>query len=328
MTEAIKNDMHQSTENSQNSLEGTLKPAPISLRPLKPKFLNDLIRIGARGDGGYVLNEASVRHSQYLLSFGINDEWSFESEFLTRKDKVKIFCFDHSVSKAVFKARMRKAIHDILSFKLIASAISLKRARILQLFSDLRHWTKIHSKFSRFVSNQNVRFFPKGISNEKNDQFITFTEAFQLISPAKPPENSVFVKIDIEQSEYRVLPAILSAQHYINGMVVEFHDLDILWGEFLEITQQLTQYFEITRQQLWRADPELRRPSRSRNHVSEKSIDSTPSNLPSRDVPNSPVGFSKRHSKRRLSSNLLTLKAHRQRELIHLKVLNPRVAVN
>jgi hypothetical protein len=247
MTEAIKNDMHQSTENSQDfSLEGTLKPAPISLRPLKPKFLNDLIRIGARGDGGYVLNKASVRHSQYLLSFGINDEWSFESEFLTRRPQIKIFCFDHSVSKGVFRARMRNAIHDILSFKPIASGLSLKRARLLQMFSDLRHWAKIHSQFSRFVSNQNVKFYSKGISNEKNDQFITFTEAFQLISPAKPPENSVFVKIDIEQSEYRVLPAILAAQHYISGMVVEFHDLDILWGKFLEIMQQLTRYFEIT----------------------------------------------------------------------------------
>jgi len=71
----------------------------ISLESLRPRFLNDLIRVGADCDGGYVLNERSIRHSKYLLSFGVNEDWSFEQDFLHHNPDVMIFCFDHSVSK-------------------------------------------------------------------------------------------------------------------------------------------------------------------------------------------------------------------------------------
>ena len=239
--------LQQSTQYSQSiSPHDRQNAREVSLRSLKPKFLNDLTRIGARSDGGYVLNQASVQQSQYLLSFGINDEWSFEAEFLERKPQIKVFCFDHSVSKAIFKARMQHSLHDIFSPKLAAHILSLKRARVRQAFSEFRHWRRVHSQFSRFVSNPNVNFYSKGISNQKSDQYTTFSEAFRLMSPANPPENSVFVKIDIEQSEYRILPDVLLFQNYINGFVVEFHALDILWDSFIEITQELNRYFEIT----------------------------------------------------------------------------------
>jgi len=125
--------LQQSTQYSQSiSPHDRQNAREVSLRSLKPKFLNDLTRIGARSDGGYVLNQASVQQSQYLLSFGINDEWSFEAEFLERKPQIKVFCFDHSVSKAIFKARMQHSLHDIFSPKLAAHILSLKRARVRQ----------------------------------------------------------------------------------------------------------------------------------------------------------------------------------------------------
>ena len=52
--------------------------------------------------------------------------------------------------------------------------------------------------------------------------------------------------MDIEQSEFRVLPDLLKLEQYINSLAIEFHDLDILWAKFVELTEQLKAHFEIT----------------------------------------------------------------------------------
>ena len=103
----------------------------------------------------------------------------------------------------------------------------------------------IYRRFSRFLAENNVHFYSQGISNQKSAEFITLAEAFQLI-PMEIPENSVFVKMDIEQFEFRVLSNLLNFQEYINGLVIEFHDLDILRSQFVELSRQLKAHFEIT----------------------------------------------------------------------------------
>lgn len=225
---------------------GTRAYLKASLEGLRPTFLSDLIRLGAKSDGGYVVNERSILQSQYLMSFGVNEDWSFELDFLNRKPSVNVFCFDHSVSKAGFLKKMLNALNEILSVKFALSALSFNLSRVRQKLRDLKYYTKIYLSFSRFLSKANVRFFSRGVSNATSACFITFAEAFHLISPGKIPENSVFVKMDIEQSEFRILPDLLSLEHYINGLVVEFHDLDILWDNFVGLVSQLQEHFEIT----------------------------------------------------------------------------------
>jgi len=217
-----------------------------SLKGFRPKFLNDLVRLGPGGDGGYVVNERSVFHSRYLMSFGVNDDWSFELAFLKRKPDVKIFCFDPSVSKDIFRKEMLNALNEVFSVKIVLLVLSFNLSSVRRKLSELRYWTKIYFAFSRFLAGENVRFHPIGISNGNPSNFVTFAEAFQLISPEEISENSVFIKMDIEQFEFRVLPDLLKLEQYINGLVIEFHDLDILWERFMEITQKLRVHFEIT----------------------------------------------------------------------------------
>jgi len=61
-----------------------------SLQSFKPMFLDDLIRVGASFDGGYLVNERSIQSSQYLLSFGVYDDCSFEADFLNRQPNLQI----------------------------------------------------------------------------------------------------------------------------------------------------------------------------------------------------------------------------------------------
>jgi len=202
--------------------------------------------VGARHDGGYVVNKRSILQSQYLMSFGVSTDWSFELDFLNRKPDVTVCCFDYSVSKGVFRTNMLDALSEILSLRFALLTLSLNWPRMRRKLWALKSWTHIYRGFSRFIAKANVRFDARGISNEKNAQFVTFAEAFQSLSPDEIPENSVFVKMDIELSEFRVLPDLLRFEQYINGLAIEFHDLNILWAKFAEIMEQLRIHYEIT----------------------------------------------------------------------------------
>ena len=217
-----------------------------SLKRFRPKFLNDLIRLGVKYDGGYVVNERAVRHSQYLMSFGVNEDWSLELDFLNRNKNVKVFCFDPSVSKSIFGKGMLNALNDVLSMKFVFFALSLNFSDVRRKLRALSHRIQIFRGFSRFLAKENVRFYEIGISNVETACFITFTKAFELISSERIPENSIFVKMDIEQYEFRVLSDLLKYYQYINCLVIEFHDLDILWAQFEELTKKLEAHFAIT----------------------------------------------------------------------------------
>jgi len=39
-----------------------------------------------------------------------------------------------------------------------------------------------------------------------------------MLPPEQLVDNSIFVKMDIEQSEFRVLPGLLKFEKYINGL--------------------------------------------------------------------------------------------------------------
>ncbi len=47
-------------------------------KEFKPKGLFDLVRVGKDNDGGYLICKKSLKETEYLLSFGISDDFSFE----------------------------------------------------------------------------------------------------------------------------------------------------------------------------------------------------------------------------------------------------------
>ena len=47
----------------------------------KPTRYSDLLRVGNKHDGGYVISKKSVMDSDCLLSFGLNNDYSFEEDF-------------------------------------------------------------------------------------------------------------------------------------------------------------------------------------------------------------------------------------------------------
>lgn len=59
----------------------------------------ELIRVGQKNDGGYLICKKSLLETRYLKSIGISDDFSFEDEFLKIKNgEVDIRCYDDVLS--------------------------------------------------------------------------------------------------------------------------------------------------------------------------------------------------------------------------------------
>jgi hypothetical protein len=64
----------------------------------RPKFQYILQRIEKKNDGGYLVGPFAVQNSKYLISYGINDDWSFEKNFYKLNHNIKIITYDDKLN--------------------------------------------------------------------------------------------------------------------------------------------------------------------------------------------------------------------------------------
>jgi len=77
---------------------------------LRPKNYS-LTRYGRDNDGGYLVVKNDIEKSKHILSFGINDDWSFEQDIYEKYD-ISIYCFDGSISVIpLIKLAIKNAFH-------------------------------------------------------------------------------------------------------------------------------------------------------------------------------------------------------------------------
>jgi hypothetical protein len=174
----------------------------------KLKAVDDLIRLGGRHDGGYLVSEKDVKSSDILVSLGMGINWRFEIDFI-KKNNVPLNIYDASVDKKYFLSLVKNSIirfyrpsSFLFYFKLYISYINF--------FKN----TKKH--IEKFVSsNLNV------CSSDK-EKYCTFDDVLKNIE-----SKNIFLKIDIEGDEYRILDTILGYQDRITSLVIEFHNCDL-----------------------------------------------------------------------------------------------------
>jgi pterin-4a-carbinolamine dehydratase len=173
---------------------------------LKPVTSKDLIRIGRDFDGGYLVQKSEIIDRKVLISFGVNDDWSFESDFLRINKNSKVYMFDKSVSFIqLIKLLLKNIFHLPNIFPLLNS--------IKSIFT-----------YHYFFSKKNVKFFPLFVGRRIENESKTFIECIDLI---ESNNSELILKIDIEGSEYRILNDLVSKKHLIEILIIEFHDIDI-----------------------------------------------------------------------------------------------------
>ncbi len=182
---------------------------------LKPKFNYKLIRIGSYSDGGYLVEKNSFQNSTFLIGGGINDNWDFEKQF-----KKPFIGVDDRLSITYLIQRL------IINF---LKVLMLKKQYFIKSIKNIFDYTLNKKNFlNGYISNY----------NDKSKGYITLKTIIDKYY-SKKSSNNIFLKLDIEGSEYRVLNDIITLQNYFSGIVIEFHDIDLHLDKILKFTEQL-----------------------------------------------------------------------------------------
>jgi hypothetical protein len=54
--------------------------------------------LGNRLDGGYVLSNKIIKKCDFLLSFGLGDNWTFEKDLKKINPQCRIYAYDHTIN--------------------------------------------------------------------------------------------------------------------------------------------------------------------------------------------------------------------------------------
>lgn len=205
-----------------------LVAVPQTLNFLAPVVVDDLVRMGRRNDGGYVLSQDVAARIDTLLSFGVSDDWSFEADLLKLNPHLVIHAYDHTVSHSVFVDRwkewLRRASHFDIDFR------------------SLRHKYNLPFEYNKFFQGKVTHFRERVTQAKSENHDVTIREIFDRAADS----SRIFVKMDIEGSEYSVIDEIMTYSDKIVGLAVEFHDIGPRRGAFVAGVNRIREVFDVT----------------------------------------------------------------------------------
>ena len=201
-------------------------PTPLDVSQLVPMACGDLTRIGAPNDGGYVVPLTVVRDVKYLISFGLSLDWSFEAEFVRHNPGAIVHCYDHTVSGR------RIARHSLEHLIKLPLGPSRQRRR--------ESW-KYPSYLLFFRNRIHHYHHRKRIWDEAGGDSVTIREVFAQVDP----DGGVFLKMDIEGAEYRVMADLAEYASRIDAMAIEFHDIHLHEEQFDAAVRLLRREFHV-----------------------------------------------------------------------------------
>jgi hypothetical protein len=197
---------------------------PVQLTDFRPVACPLLARIGSPNDGGYVVPLNAIKAANALVSFGLSHDWTFEREFKKENPGAIIHCYDHTVS---LRTALQFSIGQLLRFVFLFRARSLRK-----IFTWIDYKLFFRSEATHFKQR---------IGPDNRDNSATIGDVFSRL----PAECPVFVKMDIEGSEYLVLDDLLNHSGNILAMAIEFHDVDTQPGLFNSLIEKIKRDFYI-----------------------------------------------------------------------------------
>ena len=201
---------------------------------LRPILYPALTRLGPQGDGGYVVPADQIPPCRLLISLGICDNWKFEKDFLKLNPAVSIVGVDHTVGPAFFISGLPFCLAKIFGYALIFNGAKLRKytGRLCDYLEYFSFFRDPHQHLKRRVA--------ASISSPRD---ITLDAI--LGANASGGKHDVFLKMDIEGSEYEIVPDIIRKHIRIRCLAAEFHRLDKRTEEFNQAMRLLAQHFSI-----------------------------------------------------------------------------------
>ena len=85
---------------------------PKILKPFHSDKSN-LVRIGPKKDGGYVIDKRVIEKSEVIITCGLNDDWEFEKDFLNKNNSSRVEAYDHTVDRQFLAKKVQKRFYSI-----------------------------------------------------------------------------------------------------------------------------------------------------------------------------------------------------------------------
>jgi hypothetical protein len=204
-------------ENSRKEINVT---CPKELKFLQPQVLNNLKRAGNSTDGGYAISTDALARSDYFLSMGLGENWSFEEAISETNAKAAIDIYDNTVSLFFFAVKFLKGLVKFLLFR--DSLVNL------------------NARFSRLANY--FRFWMRSASHHHHQIRIT-KDSFRKIISNYPINSRIGLKIDIEGSEWEILGTITENEFRFEFILIEIHDFENHESELKAFLNELDSSF-------------------------------------------------------------------------------------
>lgn len=204
------------------------------LRPYK----TELIRVGPKGDCGYVIPQHVVSTTQSLYSIGISTNWDFEIEMSKLNPGLTIEAFDRTSGWQVFGYL---ALRDLIKGD---PSVVGRQTLGVRLKSSFRYLSMCF-KFRVFFYGRR-RFQRKWVRGTKiGKDEVSFTQSLAGIHKKNP----TMLKIDIEGGEYQFIEDLLmylkSNSKLINCVIMELHDTYSRRAEFEQLVKGISRWLPI-----------------------------------------------------------------------------------
>ncbi len=188
---------------------------------------DDLVRLGSKHDGGYIVTKNIIEHTDFLVSLGIGADWTFEADFYKRKG-IPVHCYDHTIGLGRFT---RYAIRDMRRLLLSPHAGDAGAAYATNILLPLQYRIFFYGKRKHFVEK----------IGDDPEHYTDFRKMFSRI----PARDRVFLKMDIEGYEYRAIHGIKDYYERLTGITVEFHHLATMMDTVRRHVGDLGEHFHI-----------------------------------------------------------------------------------
>lgn len=177
---------------------------PNFFKPTK-SLRSNLVRIGPKRDGGYVIDKRVIKKTKKIITCGLNDDWAFEKNFIQNNKECTIQAYDHTVNNKFWIKRLKK---DIISF------LKLKKLTPIKIYNIFKYL-----EYRIFFSKKNKHFQKKIVANKKNYKEETINSILTDL-------DNIILKVDIENDEYKILNDINKNNNKINLLIIEFHQVN------------------------------------------------------------------------------------------------------
>jgi hypothetical protein len=179
---------------------------PTELLKLCPVAVPDLVRLGGKMDGGYLVPQSAINHAQGLLSLGLGDDFTFDQDWHALKPADPIHMYDASVK------------YESISISVNPGA---------------RGHLDIKAMYAEFFQGA-VKHVPEFIGANN------FVQALDDLGV-----DQVFIKMDIEGSEYGLIDLFVEHHPRIVGIAMEWHHCANRNSQWYDALEKLQQHYDI-----------------------------------------------------------------------------------